>query len=144
MTRLENWDIIHFHPFLSERADAPFEWGVNDCALFAADGIRAFTGVDIAEDFRGTYSSEAEALAVVKRVCNGDNVADAAAYCAAKHELRELDNPLMAQRGDLVIANAPSCQQIAGLVGLSGHVVSVYESGLYRLPITSVVRAWRI
>jgi len=42
-----------------------FKWGTHDCALFAADCIKAQTGVDPAEVYRGTYSSArgaAEAL----------------------------------------------------------------------------------
>jgi hypothetical protein len=144
MTRHEHWDTQHFHEFLTERAHAPFAWGENDCALFAADAIQSFTGVDIAEDFRGKYTDEASALETIKEITGGETVADAAAWCAAKHELPELANPLFAQRGDLVILDAPSGHQIAGIVGLNGHAISVYDKGLFRLPITSVVRAWRV
>ena len=80
MHRIRHWATRGFHTFLEQRARRPFAWGVNDCALFAADGIRAITGVDIAADFRGKYSDEAGAMAAVKEVAGGSTVADAAAY----------------------------------------------------------------
>lgn len=143
LARIQHWDTRAFHDFLLERAKTPFAWGANDCALFAADGIRAITGVDIASDFRGKYSDESGALASIKAICGGTTVADAAAYCAAKHGFAELAHPLMAQRGDLVVFDAPSGALVAGLIHLSGrHIVAVGEDGLYRLPITTVKRAW--
>ena len=102
--RSPHW-VTLFHEFLKARHKEPFAWGSNDCALFAADGIKAFTGADIAEDFRGKYSTEAEAWSVVAQVTGvaGGTIADAAAYCATKAGLQELNYPLMAQRGDLVV-----------------------------------------
>ena len=144
MTRHEYWDTRSYHDFLLERSSTPFAWGTNDCALFAADGIKAITGVDIADDFRGKYHDEAGAWATVKAITGGSTVADAAAYCAAKHGLTELEHPFMAQRGDLVVFENEG-RMIAGLVHLSGrHVVSISESGLVRFPITAISRAWRV
>lgn len=144
MKRLEYWDTRSFHDFLAERAAMPFAWGTNDCALFAADGIQAITGVDIADDFRGKYSDEVGAWKTVRNLTGGSTVADAAAYCAVKHGLAELEHPLMAQRGDLVVFENEG-GLIAGLVHLSGrHVVSVSEAGLVRFPVTAIARAWHV
>ncbi|MGC1781755.1 MAG: hypothetical protein WA708_04490 [Acidobacteriaceae bacterium] len=144
LKRTEHWATREYHKFLLARAKTPFAWGTNDCCLFPADAIEAFTGVDLASDFRGKYHDEASAFALIKSVANGTTVADAAAYCAAKHGLAERKYPLMAQRGDLVtIENAGSL--IAGIVHLNGrHVVSVGASGLLRMPITNVKRAWAV
>lgn len=38
----------------------PFAYGKLDCTLWAADWIRQQTGVDLAADWRGQYSTEAE------------------------------------------------------------------------------------
>lgn len=144
LTRIQHWATRSFHEFLLARAKMPFAWGQNDCALFAADGVLALTGIDIAADFRGKYSDEASAFAAIKSIAGGATVADAAAFCAQKHGLAELRFPLMAQRGDLVVfPNGPNL--IAGLVHLNGrHVISVSESGLVRFMITDVKRAWRV
>ncbi len=118
--RQKHWATRAYHEFLRVRARAAFVWGKSDCALFAADGILAVTGVDIADDFRGKYATEAEAMALIKSVCNGATVADAAVYCAQKHGLEEWvdkkgkPRPLMARRGDLVVFNAPTGSMVAG------------------------------
>lgn len=144
LTRHQHWATRSYHHFLIARAKAAFAWGVNDCALFAADGILAMTGVDIAADFRGEYSDEAGAFAAIQRIAGGATVGDAAAYCAAKHGLAELAHPLKAQRGDLVVfPNAGNL--IAGLVHLNGsRLVSVTDKGLWYFDIRDTVRAWRV
>lgn len=145
LTRVRHWDTCAFHQFLIERAQAPFAWGGNDCALFAADGIEAMTGVDIAADFRGNYSDRDGAFALIGELTGGSSVAGAAAWCAAKHELPEWPNAKFAQRGDLVVFTNSTGELIAGLVHLSGrHIVAVGEEGLYRFPITAVERAWHV
>jgi hypothetical protein len=144
LTRREHWATRSYHSFLLSRAKTDFKWGENDCALFAADGIEAMTGVDIAAAFRGQYRDEASAMEAIKRIAGGATIGDAAAWCAEQHGLIELKFPLMAQRGDLVVfENGPNL--ISGLVHLSGrHLVAVGENGLYRFSISSTKRAWRV
>lgn len=144
LTRVQHWATRAFHTFLLESKDKEFAWGSWDCCMFVADAIQAITGVDIADDFRGKYSDQASAMQVIKTVTGGSTVADAAAYCAVKHGLSELQSPLMAQRGDLVIVK-DAVGLVAGVVHLNGrHVVVVGEGGLKRQPITNVTRAWRV
>nr|WP_150110546.1 hypothetical protein [Granulicella mallensis] len=101
------------------------------------------TGVDIASDFRGKYTDEASAFALIKSVANGTTVADAAAYCAAKHGLTEWSKPLLAQRGDLVTIQNGT-QLIAGFVGIDGrYAISIGETGLMQFPISVITRAWK-
>src|SRR5579885_53129 len=127
--RKQLWDTRLFHDFLMARANTPFQWGANDCALFAADGIESITGVDIAADFRGKYTDEESAYAAVKSICGGSTVADAAAWCAQKFGIAELQHPLMAQRGDLAVVNHAG-RLMAGLVHLSGrHIVIPGDQG---------------
>lgn len=144
LKRIEHWQTRAFNQFLIERRHTPYQYGANDCALFAADGILAQTGTDIASDFRGKYHDQASALATIKSVCGGTSVADAAAYCATKHGLEELTHPLSAQRGDLVVVENDG-NLVAGLVHLNGRGIAVVgEKGWFLVPITSVKRAWRI
>jgi hypothetical protein len=144
LIRSQHWATRAYHEFLLSRANTPFAWGTHDCALFVADGIQAMTGTDIASDFRGKYSDEAGALAAIKAICGGSTVADAAAYCAMKHGLTEWKRPLFSQRGDLVVLE-DSGRLIAGLIHLSGrHIVAAGESGLKRISISKVMRAWHV
>jgi hypothetical protein len=156
LTRQPHWATRGLHAFLLARARAPFVWGANDCALFAADAIEAMTGVDIAADFRGKYHDEASALALIHSITGGSTVADAAAYCAAQHGLVEwtqpdpgtpgsrLPAPLLARRGDLVVL-PDAGRIIAGVVHLNGRDVAVVgEAGLKRLPSAGITRAWHV
>ncbi len=146
LTRSKHWATRAYNDFLTETANTPFEWGKHDCALFAANGIQAMTGTDVADDFRGKYSTEKEAFALIETVTGvrGGTVADAAAHCANKHEMAELKNPLMAQRGDLVVLE-DSGRLIAGLVHLNGRDIAVAgETKLKKLPIADVKRAWHV
>jgi hypothetical protein len=141
--RQKHWATRAYHKFLVDRANTPFAWGTNDCALFAADGVKATTGIDIADDFRGKYTDEESAFALIKKLTGGSTVADAAAYCAKKHGLTELKHLLMAKRGDLVVFEAPTGALVAGLVHLNGrHIIAVGEGGAYRFSISKVLRAW--
>ena len=130
--------------FLRENANAKFVWGTLDCSLFAANAIQAMTGVDIADDFRGKYADEASAFALIKTVTGGTTVADAAAHCASKHGLTEWKYPLQAQRGDLVVVQNGT-NLIAGVVDLSGkYVASIGETGILRVSIRNIKRAWQV
>ncbi len=118
---------------------------MHDCSTFCADGIRAITGVDIADDFRGKYRTEEEAFALIKSLTGGSTVADAAAYCAKKHGLTDLAEPLFAKRGDLVVFEAPTGSLVSGLVHLNGrHIIAMGEDGLYRFPTSHVKKAWHV
>jgi hypothetical protein len=66
--------IVRRHDWYSRLSDAiegalqrPFEWGVHDCALFAADAVLAMTGVDLADGFRGHYRSAGGAMRILGR-----------------------------------------------------------------------------
>jgi hypothetical protein len=150
LKRTQHWLTRELDTYLRESLHKPFVWGQNDCCLWAAGAILAFTGVDIADDFRGKYTDEASAFALIKTVTGGTTVADAAAHCAQKHGLAEWTDktgkplPLMAKRGDLVVvSNAGNV--IAGVVDQSGrYVAALSEQGIIRLSIRAIQRAWHV
>lgn len=146
LARIEHWATRGLHDFLLARKDRPFEWGTNDCCMFAADAVLEITGEDIASEFRGRYSTPETAKAVIAHVTGGKTVSDAAAHCAKRANLQELSQPLMAQRGDLVLVTDPRTKQtIVGIVHLNGrHVAVVGETGLKALPISTIKRAWKV
>jgi hypothetical protein len=149
LTRTMYWARLELHDFLVANAKTPFVWGSNDCCMFPANAIQAFTGVDIASDFRGKYSDQPSAIAAIRSVTGGLAVSDAAAWCATKFGLVEYPLPLYAQRGDLVVMANPLAdgfgQDIAGIVHLNGsQLVTVGEGGLVVMPIRAIKRAWKV
>ncbi len=142
--RFPTWLTQESNQFFLESQNKPFKWGEWDCCLFAANAILALTKTDIADDFRGKYTDEASAFALIKTVTGGTTVADAAAYCATKHGLTEWKYPLQAQRGDLVVVQNGG-NLIAGVVDLSGkYVAALGETGILRISIRNIKRAWQV
>lgn len=64
MQRFKDWP-SRLQALLDAAQGRPFEWGVHDCCLWAADAVLATTGVDLAVPWRGTYSTEGEAAALL-------------------------------------------------------------------------------
>ncbi len=64
--RLDNWP-AELNKIIEEHRNKPFFYGENDCCLFAAKVVLAITGIDYAEEFRGTYSSKLGALRIIGR-----------------------------------------------------------------------------
>lgn len=136
---------VHLNEFLQQRESVPFAWGTNDCATFSADAIEVMTGIDIARDFRGKYSTETGALRAIQKIAGGTTLGDAAAYCANKCGMAERAFPLQAKRGDLVLVKNGDGNEIAGIVALNGrHVLSPGDAGLVRFSIMNVTRSWAL
>ena len=143
MTRIQGWEKL-LTEFPERYGIAAFSWGTRDCCLLAADLVLAITGIDIAGKFRGKYTTESGAMETIAAVTGGKTVEDAVVWCAAKHGLTEWQHPLFAQRGDLALVSN-GANLIAAFVWSDGkHVVSIAESGLVRLPLTAMKRAWKV
>ncbi|HVY12233.1 MAG TPA: hypothetical protein VHB73_01555 [Alphaproteobacteria bacterium] len=136
ITRNEFWT-TQLSRFLKERAAMPFEWGVNDCLLFAADAVLAITGVDLAEDVRGGYDSEETADTLLSQY-GGMEAAVTAAIGMEPHY-----NPLLAKRGDVALVEVLGNPALA-IVDDSGARLAVARSrdGIQRLPLTAAKKIW--
>ena len=119
---------------LAERWARPFEWGVNDCALFACDCVQACTGIDPAKGIRGTYSTEAGAAKVIKR---GKGLGAIAA-----NRLGPEIPPLMAQPGDVGLLNNGGMECLAVCTGAVWHMPAAH--GVVAVPMQMALRAWRL
>jgi hypothetical protein len=117
---------------IQERRRKPFEWGVNDCGLFAADCVLAMTGVDLAEKLRGKYRTEEGAAKALRRIGLGSHVQ------LAEENFREIP-PMEATLGDIAIIEKDSL----GIV--NGETVAVYsKKGIGFVPMSRILRAFRV
>ena len=66
MNRRPDWNAA-LRGYIDGCRAKPFVWGRFDCALFAADAVRAMTGANIAADLRGRYTSARTAAARSRR-----------------------------------------------------------------------------
>lgn len=112
----------------------PLVYGRSDCCLFVCNAIQAMTGVDVAAEFRGKYSTLAEARRF-------GTVREIAERITAQFSMPEVP-VLRAQRGDVVLIKRRSYS--LGLVDLSGRIAALTKDGLTRIPIESASKAWRV
>ncbi len=134
MNRVEHWPQI-LSDFI-ESADRPFCWGSWDCGLLAADCVLAMTGVDIAAEFRGRYTTARGA----RRVMRGD-MAEMMARVSKTYGMPEI-NPAMAQRGDMVMVDTPLGDALGICVG--ARVACTGPDGLVYVPSSTARCAWKV
>jgi len=113
----------------------PFAWGVNDCALFAADAIRAITGVDHAAIFRGLYDTREQAEAIVAQY---GGLRPFVNYFLGP----EID-PKLARRGDIALITDAKGREVLS-VCLGASFTATGETGLKFFKIKDAVSAWRV
>lgn len=142
MRRKENWPEL-LDEFLRERLDSPFEWGVNDCGLFAADCIRHLTGLDLAAPLRDAYHDEESARDALNRACGGGDLTAYVEMTCRQHRFQEV--PLLtAQRGDLLLHISELGPTLL-ILSLDGwQAVGPSPQGLQQVPLDRCSRAWRI
>jgi hypothetical protein len=137
--RLSNWPGLHAR-FLSERAALPFEWGKNDCCLFACDGILTTTGLDpAAKIYRGKYHDKLGAARLLRKQGGVERLA--ARVCKA-HGFKGCP-VAMARRADIVLFNMPGVGLTLGICD-GARSAFVAEGGLVWYPTLQCRRAWRI
>ena len=130
--RLHDWQ-LRLEACLAERWALPFEWGKQDCCLFAADCVQAITGADWAASFRGQYDSKVSAYRMLVDAGGMEAVAAAA--------LGEQIAPAMAQTGDIgMVEDAGRALVVCG----GGNWLGAGLDGLECVAASRVVRAWRV
>jgi hypothetical protein len=142
----QNWQTL-LHEFLELRGPAPFAWGSNDCALFAADAVMAMTGADMGAPVRGKYTDQAGAVAAMETITGKPDATamDLALHLCSLHGLPQRKSLLFAQRGDIVVLTNPDGSQSLGIVALDGrHALFVTEAGLRRMKVGKCAAAWQV
>jgi hypothetical protein len=127
--RFQNWEKL-LNDYLSQIG--PFEWGANDCCLFAANGVFAMTGEDYAKPYRG-YKTAKGALGKLKDI-GVDGVATKA--------LGEPKPPTLAKRGDVVSFESGDGLALGLCIG--AKIAAVGQDGLIMLPMNQAIQAWSV
>lgn len=70
MNRASDWEAA-LSKYINVMRHAPFEYGVNDCCMFAAGAVEAMTGVDAMAEFRGKYDSALSAAKALRDIGAG-------------------------------------------------------------------------
>ncbi|MCA3248595.1 MAG: hypothetical protein ING19_05290 [Azospirillum sp.] len=162
MPRLPDWPALLARHIL-EATDRDFAWGSHDCCTFACDGVLVLTGRDPMFPARGLYRDEKRA-AVILRAIGGGGLPEAADVLMDAFAAPRV-HPAFAQRGDLVLINAPvlpaenlraqnglaggvlraeNKDWCMGLIAPNGQVAVAAPKGLAFFEPRAAARAWRI
>ena len=142
MRRRSDWQRV-LDEFLRANQGRPFEYGKWDCCLFVCDAIAEMTGIDLAAPYRGQYSTRVGAMRAMRKQLGTASIQAVAANAAATHHMPEAPVPL-AHRGDMVLVGRGRDYSL-GLVALNGRdAIVASKRGLWRLPLSRAVRAWRV
>lgn len=125
MQRHDNWPEA-LAEFIDARRNELFEWGRNDCALFAADAVLAMTGVDLAEKLRGYKTASGAA----RKIKAAGGMRQLASSLTEKH-------PGMAQRGDVVLVEIDG-RETFGIVAGNAKWCAPGVDGLVFRPMDEV------
>lgn len=131
-----NWwtDVLKL---VEERREEPFQWGGNDCVLFAADCVELMGNEDPAKDSRGKYKTETGAKRHLSSVY-GD------LYQAWDSKLERLENPNFVQRGDVIVFET-ELGPTSGIFWVGGAFAPTPE-GVRLVPLrySDILSAWRV
>jgi hypothetical protein len=117
--------------YISSKRDEPFQYGVNDCCMFAAGAVEAMTGVDPMEEFKGTYSDLRGSIKALKEIGEGD----LETTLDSKFEEVAISH---AQRGDLAFFD-----ESVGVI-MGGFAYFVSDEGLERIPREMWEKCWSV
>lgn len=151
MKKTFDW-VTKLDKYFDDCASRRFEYGVFDCALFTADGVKAMTGVDVAAEFRGgLYCDKAgahEAIREASTYFTGNGVGSEfqalVVGLAKDHSIPEVSRGFQG-RGSIALIETPGGESL-GLIDLSGlRIYSVTQPrGLVAVPISAGFMFWSI
>lgn len=118
---------------LVERMNVPFEWGKNDCCIFAADAALAITTQDFAASERGSYATAKDAAARISALGGLSEIVDRHAERVA---------PTSAMFGDIGLIESGGRESLGVCTGTSWLTPS--SVGLAASAFDSAVIVWRL
>jgi hypothetical protein len=128
--RIPTWE-EKLSNYMAEKRHEPFEYGVNDCCLFAAGAVLQITGEDPMSEFRGKYDSLKGSLTVIKEIGAGT----LEATLDGKFPEVGIGH---AQRGDLAFFDGS-----VGVV-MGGFAYFASDDGLEKIPRAMWDKCWSV
>jgi hypothetical protein len=128
--RITTWEDALVN-YIATKRHEPFEYGVNDCCLFAAGAVIEVTGEDPMSEFRGKYDSLKTSLKVIKEIGAGT----LEATLDGKFPEVAISH---AQRGDLAFFDGS-----VGVV-MGGFAYFASDDGLEQIPRDMWDKCWSV
>lgn len=138
MARVSNWP-AELQSFIKEHENKAFDWAKNNCALFACNWMLRLTGVDAAVGLRKKCRSAKSTLQMLK---DGGGLLKIATERCARFGWKSVPYKF-AQRGDLVLAQAPDVGVALGIC-CGQRAAFPGKSGIVYLEMSAALVTWRI
>jgi hypothetical protein len=140
LQRLHDWP-LRLEAFVQQRANQPFAWGVQDCALFAADAVQAITGADVAPPALRQHRSARAALRSLQAHGGLHGVAQAALGTPIAPGLATVGDVLLLSSNNLAFVQRgrPMLALCNGGTALAPGLRGLISVGLQR-----ATHAWRV
>ncbi len=140
LQRLHDWP-LRLEAFVQQRAYQPFAWGVQDCALFAADAVQALTGVDVAPPHLRCHRHARAALRSMRAHGGLQAIAQAALGTPIAPALATVGDVLLVNSNNLAFAH-PGRPMLALCNG--GTALATGQRGLVSVSLHRATHAWRV
>lgn len=124
--------------YVMDCAQQKFKPGKLDCGLFFSGAIKVMTGEIIDQPFKGKYRTIEKAMDIAK----GLGFENHAEYAASFFD--ELENPLMAKRGDGAVLDDIDGFPALGIVQGEYIYVMTVSDGITTYPLTAAKRAFSV
>ncbi len=142
IVRFPDWESL-LDSFFQSRLNAPFQLGLNDCAMFACDAIKAITGVDLVMSLRGKYSSMKQGHDLIDDLTEGKGMLHFYDVTAKQYNIKDVPL-LLAHRGDAVIITLEE-GPVLGVIGLDGmYACFAGPDGIEKVLVRDCDKAWSI
>lgn len=134
MKRYHDWE-KRFDIALQEAKQKTWKRGEFTCGFFAADMVKAITGVDMISEYRDKFTTLAQEIEFIPNF-----IKETFKKCKGLQAVK----PLQAGRGDVVMIKDSSVYAV-GIVSLSGkQVLLATAKGVTTRRMDSIKRAWRV
>ncbi len=141
MKRYSNWPEILLREIRAAQG-RPFQYGQHDCLMWPAVVIRAMTGKDLARGMRGYRTREGAARVLREK---GAGTLTKTLDAIMKANGCERVTAPFCRRGDLVVALLKTEGRKERVGGICcGSNAAFASDGLVYMPMTDVIRGWRI
>ncbi len=133
MNRRYDW-ASQMYSVIDAHIDSPFEWGLNDCCLFAARVVDAMCGTAHEVELTKHYSDEASALQYIE---NFGGIAKAVETYLGKSLTDGRPN-----RGDVILFSGENGETIGVCCGL--YIAAMGAEGIVTTNRSTVICYWSI
>lgn len=121
--------------YLNQSVGTPFAYGQFDCFLFTLGAVAVMTGFDLTADYRGSYATLRQGVAMARKRGIRDHV-----DLVSRH-FEEIA-PSFAQAGDIAVVDGAEGPALGLVQG--EHIYSLIPSGMVTVSLLVAQRAFRV